>query len=96
MTVDEMIELFEKDDEYYFEFDKIENKRSNRSDLHVFLLLDSLCPGKSRIIAGAEHDEIFLEPSLEDLAKVITKDQVIELRRCGVMIWEGEGLAMFA
>ena len=99
MTTNELIDLFREDikgaDILYF--DKIENKKSNRKDLHAFLLLDSLVPDTGRIICAAEHDEIYLAPTLDELAKVITYDQVIELKCCGVLMDDyGECLRMFA
>lgn len=85
MTTEEMIELFEKhSDEEYIEFKRVANKRSNRPDLHAFLLLDQLVPGKRDIVCCAGHDEFWLEVQPEDLAKVITEEQIIELLRCGV------------
>ena len=99
MTEERLIELLEgKDDDHdeFLKFERIENKRSNRPDLHAFLLLDELCPGDSDMVDGAAHDEIFLGVSLEELAKVITEEQVIELVRCGVRHSEYDCLAMFA
>lgn len=72
----------EMDDEY-LAFDRIANKRSSKCDLHAFLLLDELCPTKRRIIRAAEHDEIYINVSLDDVQS-ITREQVIELLRCGV------------
>ena len=93
MTVDELIEAFEELDDDYGNFSLIENKLSNRPDLHAFILLDKLVPGTMDMVSAAEHDEIWLDVSLELLAKVITKEQVIELSRCGVYVDEyGEGL----
>jgi len=86
-------------DDEYLKFDRVENKRSNRPDLHAFLLLDSLVPGRDGksddMIGGAEHDEIYLSVDIEELEKVITEDQVLELIRCGVRYNE-ESLCMFA
>ena len=59
--ISNLAEVFEKFDDEFLNFEDIENKRSSRSDLHAFLLLDSLVPGSGRIIAGADHDEIYLE-----------------------------------
>lgn len=86
MTTERLIELFEKhSDNEYIEFKRIANKRLNRPDLHAFLLLDEMVPGAQDIVCCAEHDEIWLEVTPEDLAKVITEEQIIELTRCGVM-----------
>lgn len=69
-------------------------RRSQRADLHVFLLLDSLVPRNRSILAGAEHDKIYLDADTEKLAKVITEEQVLELTRCGVF-FEDDSLCMF-
>jgi len=95
MTVEKLEEMLDDNDDEYIKFDRIENKRSQRPDIHAFLLLDELCPGTTDMVAGAAHDEIFLDVSLEDLAKVITEDQVVELIRCGVRHSEYDCLAMF-
>lgn len=100
MTLEEMQTLFEKiedaDDWEYLEFDRVENKRSSRKDLHAFLLLNELCPGETDIVSAAEHDEIGLGVDAEELAKVITENQVVELVRCGVRYsGDGDFLSMF-
>lgn len=77
-------ETFDKFEDEYLKFDRIPNKRSLRPDLHAFLLLDSLQPGTLDMVGSASHDETFLSPDVEALAKVITEDQVLELVRCGV------------
>ena len=94
MTVDELVEIFEEvNDDDYGDFGLIWPRLSNRPDLHAFILLDKLVPGMMDMVSAAEHDQIWLGVSLESLAKVITKEQVIELSRCGVYIDEyGEGL----
>lgn len=89
MTTNELKELFSgAEDNEFMKFERVENKRSWRPDLHAFLLLDELypcAPGKNEdLICNASHDEICLVPNCEELAKVITPDQVIELSRCGV------------
>lgn len=97
MSEQELRDLLDSNhnDDEFLKFERIEVKRSNRPDLHAFLLLDELVPGESDMVSAAEHDEIFLEVSLEDLAPKITKEQVMELIRCGVRL-SYDGLAMFA
>lgn len=78
------------------DFAYVKNKKSNRTDLHAFMLLDSLVPGTRDMVTGAEHDEIFLNVDLDNLAEKITEDQVLDLVRCGVMYNdEFECLSMF-
>ena len=68
----------------YGKFEKVENKLSKRSDLHAFILLDKLFGGSDDIISCAEHDMIVLCVS-SDQYNQLTKEQVLELVRCGVM-----------
>lgn len=95
MTAEQIEEIYERHgDDEYIKFERVENKRSNRPDLHAFLLLDELVPGSGDIVCAAEHDEIFLAISVEELAAVATEAQVIELIRCGVR-FSYDGLCMF-
>jgi len=88
-------EVFKKNSEEYIKFDRVLNRRSNRPDLHAFLLLDELFPGKSDIVACAEHDEMWLDIESKDIRK-LTEEQVIELIRCGVRYdTDNDSLAMF-
>ncbi len=89
-------EQYAKHEGEFLEFDRVENKTSQRHDLHAFMLLDRLVPGKGDIVSAAEHDEIWLGVSPEELAKVATEDQIIELIRCGVRHdGDTDSLAMF-
>lgn len=81
-------------DTEFLEFDRVQVKTSQRADLHAFNLLDRLLPGKGDMVTAAEHDEIWLAVDPEDLAKVATEEQIIELIRCGVR-YDDNGLAMF-
>ncbi len=82
-------ETFEKySDDEFIKFERVENKFSKRSDLHAFILLDKILPGESDIVEAAEHDEIYLGVDEEELAKVITEEQVLELVRSGVSYGE--------
>lgn len=96
MTTEEFVELYEKHhDDEYIKFGRIQNKRSQRPDLHAFLLLDELVPGSMDIIGDSAHDEFYLDIDIYSLAKVISEAQIIELIRCGVRLDENENLCMF-
>ena len=84
--VDELTSLWERiaDSDEFLKFDRVRRKRSQRPDLHAFLLLDALVPTTFAMVCAVAHDQIWLAVDLVDLAKVITEDQVIELVRCGV------------
>lgn len=91
-----MRDIFEKHEDEFLKFDRVENKRSGRRDLHAFLLLDSLMPGKRPMVSAAEHDEIWLDIDCEDLAQIATEAQILELIRCGVRYDDDvESLALF-
>lgn len=79
----------------YTRFERVQNKLSSRADMHAFLLLDRICPGKSDMVAGASHDEIYLDPSPEDVAKIATEAEIIDLVRCGVR-YQDDSFCMFA
>jgi len=87
--------VFNKFDDEFLKFERVENKLSRRPDLHAFLLLDSLLPGDRDIVSAAAHDEIYLDVELDQLAATaITEEQVRDLVRCGVRESE-DSLCMF-
>lgn len=90
----DLCERFEMYTDEFLKFDRVRCKVNKRPDLHAFILLDSLVPGKIDMISAAEHDEIFLDVDIEKLNDVITDEQIIELIRCGVRCSD-EGLCMF-
>lgn len=95
MTSDQITELFEKHNDEYLKFSRIENPPSKRPDLCAFIKLDQIVPAKTDIVSAAEHDEIYLSPALEELGAA-TEEDIIYLIRCGARIDSyGEGLAMF-
>lgn len=94
MTVNDMCMYFEKHNTEYSEFDRIKKPITKRPDLYAFLMLENLCPSNVGIIAGAEHDEIFIDVDLDRLAEVITEQDIINLIRCSVRL-EELGLCMF-
>ena len=96
MDLEALAELFEKYEDEYIEFERVDSRQSERRDLHAFILLDRLQPGGWKIIGAAEHDQIWLDVDCEKLAEVITEAQVLELVRCGVRYdVDNESLSMF-
>lgn len=96
MTTDQLRDLFEKRDAEFLRFDLAGRTGITRQDLTAFILLDQLCPSSGNIIGGSYYDEIYLNIGVEELAKVITEEQVIELIRCGVMYdVQRDSLCMF-
>ncbi len=90
-------ERFEAVNDDYLKFDRIENKRNQRPDLHAWLLLDELYPNPGYgMVSAAGHDEIWLDVEGEKLES-LTDDQILELVRCGVRHdSEHDCLVMFA
>lgn len=85
MTMEEMVELFEKHEDEYIEFERIENPLHPRPDICAFLLLHNLVPEDRDIISWSEHDEYGFSIRPEELAEVVTEEDIITLRRCGLM-----------
>lgn len=79
----------------YLKFDRVEVKLSTRPDIHAFILLNNLFPNNRDIVSGAEHDEIYLDVSSEQI-EALTDAQMKELSRCGVRYDSYKGcLCMF-
>lgn len=98
-TLEERLEkLTEQIGGDYLKFERVENKFSERPDIHALILLDKLQPRPGRdIISGAEHDIFYLGIDAEKLNEIVTDDQLRDLIRCGVHYdRDGDGLAMFA
>lgn len=76
--------MFDEFEDEFLKFDRVKEKLSQCPDLHAFIMLDKLVPGKADIVASAEHDEIYLSIEPGELLKVATKDQLLDLHRCGV------------
>jgi hypothetical protein len=94
-SLEEIIERLSKDHVALGKaFDAIPIKLSNRPDLHAFLLLEQLVPGTGDILAGADHDIIYLKPYPADVFRAATEGQIRELVACGVFMQDGS-LCMF-
>lgn len=94
MTEKELDSIFQKHDDEFLHFDRVQEKRSSRPDIHAFLLLNEIMPANCDMIGAARHDEIFLDVDVAGLAQVISEGQVVELVRAGVRLSEGS-LCMF-
>lgn len=96
MTASEIIEAFGIEAEFC-KPDRLIMPLTKRRDLHAFLVIDEIVPGKGKIVDGAEHDQIWLSVTIDQLAAAgITESQVVELVRCGVFYdGDAERLSMF-
>lgn len=91
MTIQEIEEKYGAE---HGKFDLIENKLSQRPDLHAFILLDSIIPDDTDIVSSTGHDEFWLGIDVDELLKKASDDQILELIRCGVSFDE-DGLSMY-
>lgn len=99
MAINNLKELFEKNEEEYLKFHNVHAKLSNRPDLHAFMLLDRLVPSMKQrdMISASEHDQIWLDVEPDVLAERATEEDIVDLIRCGVMYEEeNESFSMFA
>ena len=91
-------DLFEKHEEEFLKFERVEKKLSSRPDLHAFIFLDGLFPAEKEgrdMVAAASHDQIYLDVSCEQCEE-LTESDVIELLRCGILYSDSEeGLYAF-
>ena len=94
MNIEDLENIFTEFEDEHGEFERIKDAPYKRSDLCAFIKLHELVPGDDRIIAAAEHDEIYFDIELDDLATAAIKDDIIYLIRCGVRITDC-GLGMF-
>lgn len=100
MTRDEMVRLFnEYGEKASFDcFKNLTDKPSSRADLCAFIMLDQLLPNSKSLdlVCCAEHDQIWLDVDLNELAKVVTERDVEYLDACGVWVDEDtDSLSMF-
>lgn len=93
----DLAKVFEKFEDDYLTFDKLENQLYPRPDICAWMILDKLVPAKSRgMVCSAGHDEIWLDVDCEDLAKVATEQDIQNLIRCGIRYSnEYDALCMF-
>lgn len=68
---------FERHNDEYLEFERIEHPANRRPDICAFLLLDALVPGTDDIVSASAHDEFFLSTDIEALANVATDADIL-------------------
>ena len=94
MDIHERWEAVTTEGDEFLKFEKVASKRSQRPDLHAFLMLDELFPGTSDLVSSASHDEIWLDVD-DDQVETLTDEQILELSYCGVRHDSDGGLCMF-
>ena len=76
-------------------FEDVDEKLSQRPDLHAFIRLDQWFPDDTDIVTSAEHDQIYLGVKETDVES-LSDEQIVELSRCGVWLdSEFDCLSMF-
>jgi hypothetical protein len=73
-----------EDTEEYLQFHKIKNPLSKRPDMHALLMLDKMFPEEGDMIDWAGHEVIGISISPEELLEVATKEELLDLYRCGL------------
>ena len=93
MDIEEMFSAAGENE--FLKFDRIpeSGRRHVRPDICAFIYLHEKVGGTWKIIAGAEHDEIYLDGNGGE--GKLTEEDVVYLTRCGVRYGES-GLCMFA
>jgi hypothetical protein len=88
---------FEKFEDWDTEFEQIDNPPHPRPDVCAYILLDRLLPRPGRkMVCGSDHDIIWLDADIGQLAEVATEDDILSLVRCGVFFdTETDSLAIF-
>lgn len=94
MTVEEMAFIFGNEDcscAEYGKFDRVteKNRLHLRPDICGMLILDRLSPGDSDMVTAAEHDEIWFDVNAERVAANATKDDILDIIRCGLR-WDDD------
>ncbi len=82
MNINDIFKSYDEPD--FLQFDKVENKRSSRRDLHAFMLLDDLFDGEADIIESSEWELVRLSIS-QDQIETLAPTIIQELVRCGVL-----------
>lgn len=77
---------FERHEGLSHKFEGISNPPSQRPDLCALILIDMLMPSATRnwMLGAAEHDQVWIGVDCDELAKVISSEQVEYLVRCGI------------
>lgn len=92
----DLAERFEKYEDDFLKFERIESPSHPRPDMCAFLRLHELCPGTKDMVDGARHDEIWLSVDPEELQGKASDDDILLLTRCGVRYDDdADSLAMF-
>lgn len=92
MTSEQIEKFMDEQEDEAGEFDRIENKRHSRPDIHAMLLMDEIHPGKGDMVSAAEHDQIWFnvagesdpDPDTYDTHWKFTEAHLIELLRSGI------------
>jgi hypothetical protein len=95
MNKKEFLDIFDTYNDEHCKFELVADKFSSRSDLHAFILLDKIQPKSRDMISASKHDIIYLDIDIDEVLEVITKEQVIDLIRCGVMYDSDDCFSMF-
>lgn len=99
MTENQLEEIFEKYHHEDCEFGNIPNPKHVRPDICAMLMIDEIqsrndSQRRTGMISWAGHDKIHFDVNVVEFSEVVTKNEVIDLIRCGVFLENGR-FAMF-
>jgi hypothetical protein len=78
-----ILDRFEAVKSDFGKFDKVENKLSQRMDIHALVILDKLFPGNENIIYNSTDNRVYLDIE-NKLLETLTDDNILELVRCEI------------
>ena len=76
-------EKYQKYESEFKNFSAVENKTSNRPDVHAFNLLDKLFPTNGNMVADALSGRVYLDVPASELGAIATESQIVELIQIG-------------
>lgn len=90
MTSEQIDKFMDEQEDEALKFDRVENKRHARPDIHAMLLMDEVYPGTRDMVSAAEHDQIWFniegesDPETYETHWKFSEAQLVELLRCGI------------
>jgi hypothetical protein len=74
---------WDKYKKHFLNWNAVQNRLATCPQVHALILLDKLFPNRSYLISDAYHELLRLAITWEELEKVASESQIIDLIRCG-------------
>jgi len=85
MTTNDLIDFLEENNDSDFcKFEKIKNPLFKQSDLQALFIFNQILPEHGDFICSTNHYGIFFSVSPKDISKKASKEQILDLLRCGI------------